>query len=123
MAEPLAAIVAARTGAGPIMAQGSTAEDMAAGRGPAGIAGARAARSRLALLSACSLRGRLSPTRASRRRRDYAGTTPTQATGRDSGTPASELKAISEPPKSIPRLSRTGGLEFIEIVDRIELSI
>ena len=39
---------------GAIAAAGSTAEDMAAGRGPAGIAGVRAARSRQALRSACS---------------------------------------------------------------------
>ena len=67
---------------------------MAAGRGPAGIAGVRAARSRPALLSACSLQGQRRPTRALRPRQDCAGTTPTQATSRDSGTPASRPRTM-----------------------------
>src|SRR5258708_37502331 len=67
---------------------------MAAGRGPAGIAGVRAARSRLALRSACWLLGLQRFTQAGRPRRDYAGTIPTRAIGRDSGTPASRNSGL-----------------------------
>ena len=56
-----------------------------------------AARSRPALRSAYWPPARPSLTRASRQRRACAGTTPTRAIGRDFGTPASELRAISGP--------------------------
>ena len=87
---------------------GSTAEDMAAGRGPAGITGVRAARSRPALRSACSLRGLQRSTQARRPRRDCAGTTPTQAIGRDSGTPANKPRTMGPAEASVLRPPRLG---------------
>ena len=74
--------------AGFIAAEATGTAGMAAGRGPAGIAGARAARSPPAQPSACLPPEPPSPTPASRRRPACAGTTPTRATGRGSGTPA-----------------------------------
>src|ERR1700735_3391716 len=109
-AGPLAAIAAAMATAAGFIAAGSTAEGMAAGPGPAGIAGARGARSRPARPSACSPQEPPWLTRGLRPRRDCAGTTPTQVTGRGSGTPASTFTRLGRGPAWAPRNGGTAGL-------------
>ena len=102
------------TAAASIAAPGSIAADMAAGRGRAGIAGAPAARLRPALRSASWPPARRSPTQASLQRRAYAGTTPTQAIGRASGTRASRISDFLIQRPFLRRCERATGLRWIE---------
>ena len=94
----------------------SIAAATAAGPGPVGTAGARAARSRRAPRSGFSRPARPSPTLASRRRRAYAGITPIPATARASGTPASKLRAAASRRPEGPRLL------FLGLVTRLRRS-
>ena len=71
------------------MAEASTAAVTAAGRGPAGIAGDRAARSRPAPQSVCSQPELRRPMRALPPAPGCAGTIPIRAIATASGTPAS----------------------------------
>ena len=109
------------SGGGVYRGGGVYPEDMAAGRGPAGIAGVRAARSRPALRSACSLQGLPRLTQARRPRRDCAGTTPTRAIGRDFGTPASKPRTMGPAEASVAAAPQA--VRIIEMVDRRALSV
>ena len=86
----------------------STAAGTAVGLGRGGTAGAPAARSPPAPLSACSLLEPRRLTRDLRPRRDCAGITPIQATATASGTPANKLRPdlLTRAEASIPRPGR-----------------